>query len=267
MLLDGIDVSHHQGSIAWKAVAGAGIKFAFLKASEGVSFQDSRFVTNLRACTDAGIPWGPYHFARPGTNDPVREANHFVKTVNDASPGRFPPLPWVLDIEVTTIGRAATTNWALSFMRRLRELTDRTPLFYTYVAFAGQSLDPNSTELARYPLWIAHYHSQYWKGPTIPRPWTDWVAWQYTSTSKVPGIAGNCDRNFGKSEYFEQGDEDDMAADPTTQILITMTSLNITATRTGVDYWYGRYVNPADLNFDPGKLFRAMAEQDGNPNT
>ncbi|WP_261382842.1 GH25 family lysozyme, partial [Bacillus licheniformis] len=37
MGIKGIDVSHWQGNINWKKVAGDGIKFAFIKATEGTT--------------------------------------------------------------------------------------------------------------------------------------------------------------------------------------------------------------------------------------
>ena len=39
----GIDASHHQGAIDWRAVAGDGITFAYLKATEGTSYTDPTF--------------------------------------------------------------------------------------------------------------------------------------------------------------------------------------------------------------------------------
>src|SRR4051812_17577721 len=37
---EGVDVSHWQGTINWATVAGAGIKFAFCKATEGTTYVD-----------------------------------------------------------------------------------------------------------------------------------------------------------------------------------------------------------------------------------
>ncbi len=42
----GIDVSHHQKSIDWENVADQGIAFAYIKATEGRDFKDSRFLFN-----------------------------------------------------------------------------------------------------------------------------------------------------------------------------------------------------------------------------
>ena len=58
----GIDVSAHQGSIDWASVAGDGIEFAYIKASEGGDFSDSRFRENWEAAADAGMDPGAYHF-------------------------------------------------------------------------------------------------------------------------------------------------------------------------------------------------------------
>ncbi len=37
-VVSGIDVSHHQGTVDWEAVASAGISFAYVKATEGSDF-------------------------------------------------------------------------------------------------------------------------------------------------------------------------------------------------------------------------------------
>ena len=42
----GIDVSHHQGSIDWNAIAASGVEFAYIKATEGGDWIDHRFKEN-----------------------------------------------------------------------------------------------------------------------------------------------------------------------------------------------------------------------------
>jgi len=46
--VQGIDVSHHQGEIDWARLAGPRVRFAYIKASEGATFRDPRFVANWR---------------------------------------------------------------------------------------------------------------------------------------------------------------------------------------------------------------------------
>ncbi|MDN5895243.1 MAG: hypothetical protein L0H93_14620, partial [Nocardioides sp.] len=58
----GIDASHHQGDIGWNQVADHGIGFAYLKATEGSSFEDPAFADNWAAARAAGIRTGGYHY-------------------------------------------------------------------------------------------------------------------------------------------------------------------------------------------------------------
>jgi lysozyme len=50
----GVDVSHHQGSIDWTQVAGDGVQFAYLKATEGRDHRDARFAANWSGAAAAG---------------------------------------------------------------------------------------------------------------------------------------------------------------------------------------------------------------------
>ena len=74
----GIDVSHHNGTIDWRAVADDGVKFAYIKATEGKDFQDDRFITNCREATAAGIVCGAYHYFRLGTPG-LEQAQNFIR--------------------------------------------------------------------------------------------------------------------------------------------------------------------------------------------
>src|SRR5436190_23267235 len=55
----GIDVSHHQGHIAWTKLPRQGVDFAYIKATEGADHFDRRFSINWRAARAAGIRRGP----------------------------------------------------------------------------------------------------------------------------------------------------------------------------------------------------------------
>jgi lysozyme len=73
----GVDVSAHQGEIDWRRVAADDIEFAYIKASEGGGFTDSRFGQNWRPAGKAGLDRGAYHFftlCRPGGE----QARHFL---------------------------------------------------------------------------------------------------------------------------------------------------------------------------------------------
>src|ERR1043166_5094255 len=56
----GIDVSDYQGSINWTSVKGAGIAFAWTKATEGVGGLQAQFANNEANAKAAGEPIGAY---------------------------------------------------------------------------------------------------------------------------------------------------------------------------------------------------------------
>src|SRR4029078_7609421 len=76
----GIDVSHHQGHIAWTKLPRQGVDFAYIKATEGADHVDRRSWTNWRAAHRAGIHRGAYHFFRLCGSGRAQAAN-FVRTV------------------------------------------------------------------------------------------------------------------------------------------------------------------------------------------
>jgi lysozyme len=90
----GIDVSHHQGPIAWQELAGQGVSFAYIKATEGGDYKDRRFSDNWNSAKNAGIARGAYHFftlCRAGAD----QARNFI----DSVPVEIDALPPAVDLE------------------------------------------------------------------------------------------------------------------------------------------------------------------------
>ncbi len=90
----GIDVSHHQGEIDWQALRASGIRFAYIKATEGASFRDPRFAENWRRSREAGILRGAYHFFSLCKSGAEQAANFIAVTPVDPQ-----SLPHALDVE------------------------------------------------------------------------------------------------------------------------------------------------------------------------
>ena len=92
--IQGIDVSKYQGKIDWASVRSAGTHFAFIKATEGGSLVDERFIENWHGAKQAGVARGAYHFMF-WCRSADEQAAWFKRTVpND--PDALPP---VLDLE------------------------------------------------------------------------------------------------------------------------------------------------------------------------
>lgn len=191
--LPGIDVSHWQGDIDWGRVADRGVRFAFLKATDGHEFVDPTFVANRAGATANGLAVGAYHFARPDPSegDAVEEARWFVSHA-DPGPGNLLP---VLDLETSQgLDQRGVTQWARRWVAEVRRITGVTPLVYTS-PYGWMSRTGDSRVLAREgaPLWIAHWGVQ---SPSLPADEWDgngWRVWQHTSQGQVAGIAGPVD--------------------------------------------------------------------------
>ena len=191
--LPGIDISHWQGEIDWAKVAGAGKRFAFMKATDGVNYVDPTFATNRAQARANGLSVGAYHFARPDPSrgDARREARHFVD-VAGPKPGDLLP---VLDMETSKgLGQGGVTRWARTWVRTVRSLTGVTPLVYTSpYGWATRTGDTRLLARDGAPLWVAHWGVS---SPTLPAAGWDgrgWLVWQHTSSGHVRGIGGRVD--------------------------------------------------------------------------
>jgi lysozyme len=180
----GVDVSSHQGAIDWPRVAGDGIEFAYVKASEGGDFVDQRFRENWRGAAAAGIDRGAYHFftlCRSG----AEQAENFLRTV-PSDPEALPP---AVDLELAgncsqRPDPAFVRHELDSFLDRVERETGRTAVLYVGDDFEG--LYPVRDELDR-PLW----HRRLLVRPTSK----GWWIWQVQAHASVDGIQGDVDLN------------------------------------------------------------------------
>ncbi len=227
MPVEGIDVSHHQVNIDWEAVCGSNVRFAYVRATQGVDFVDRKLARN--ADRAAGLlPMGYYHFASwynaKAHNveiDARAEARHFVATClrhDKWAFGRTARLSPVLDVELSAKARkakgdewkrkpgdhlsyAAVTDWVLAFLDECDRLTGRRAAIYTgrYFVYGDpatktRGIGPqNLRYLKDRFLWLAQYN----RGKSPRKPLDEWPAtiWQYTGSGKCPGIVGKVDRN------------------------------------------------------------------------
>ena len=192
--LEGIDVSHWQGTIDWVRVAGAGKRFAILKASESTDYVDPTYTTNRSRAQSAGLWTGAYHFARPdgSANDALREADHFADTVRLGAGDIIP----TLDLEATGgLSVAALQAWVTTWLGEVTRRTGVRPMIYTSPAFWRRYMGDSAAlaEAGYRILWIAHWGVT---SPSVPaNNWggRSWTFWQYSNCGKVPGIAGCVD--------------------------------------------------------------------------
>ena len=181
--VQGIDVSHFQGTVDWQQVAQAGMSFAFAKATEGITYVDPQLATNWAGIQAAGLLRGAYHFFE-ANDDATAQAQHFLATVQLAA-GDLPP---VLDIE-TTAGVSNEQIWSgvSTWLQLVEQETGRQPILSTAPGFWNAHAP--DLALTSYPLWLADYATQ----PTLPTGWTSWLFWQHSQSGTVAGVTGAVD--------------------------------------------------------------------------
>jgi lysozyme len=190
----GIDVASYQGNPDWAAVAASGIAFAFTKATEGTGYTNPTFRRNWSEIKAHGLYRGAYHYARPetwhGIDGARSEAEYFVATATRDGELETGDM-LVLDLEPTTPVPGLGT-WALAWLERVEQLTGVLPLIYTGPWVIAQQGLSGVQALGRYGLWLAAYQEQM---PPAPQPWPVVAFWQFTSSGRIPGIAGDVDVN------------------------------------------------------------------------
>lgn len=185
----GIDVSYYQQTINWAQVKSSGIQFAFIRASDGATFQDPKFQQNWTAAKSAGVARGAYQFFRPN-QDPIAQADLLLSMMGPLQPGDLPP---VIDVEVTGNLPPATVAQKVSqWIARVEGATGRKPIIYTGRFFWDDNVQ--STAFSSYPLWHAQYTTN--TCPNISSAWSDWHFFQFTDSGSVPGVPGPVDTNY-----------------------------------------------------------------------
>lgn len=182
--LDFIDVSSHQGAINVGAMFDAGhIGAVVSKATEGIGYTNPYCDAVIQAALSRNKPCGIYHFARE--NDATAEANYFVKETQGYIGKCIPILDW----EASALNNG--TAWALRWLQAVEAAYGYKPWIYMSASVTN-SYDWSAVVAGDYGLWVADYT------PPLDAVgyWNTIAAWQYTSTGRVEGYAGNLDKNY-----------------------------------------------------------------------
>lgn len=193
--VSGIDVSYWEAGIDWKKVRGDGIRFVFIKATEGEQYVDPTFDDNWLGARSVGILRGAYHFFHPNMN-PVKQAEKFLQVIRGMDDdGELPP---VLDLEVTDNQSNQTIlERAKAWLDRIQQNLGVAPIIYSNRGFLEFNFSvpgggpPFWTR--NHMLWIANYGQS---EPSLPPGWLDWSFWQHSETGKVNGINASVDMDW-----------------------------------------------------------------------
>jgi GH25 family lysozyme M1 (1,4-beta-N-acetylmuramidase) len=190
-----IDISAHQGSVDWQAVAASGVQAAIIRAGyrgygSGKMVEDEYVKGNLEGARVNNIKAGVYFFSQAINEAEIdEEVNTLLELVAPYSIEG----PIAIDVEKldadTARGNALTQEERTALVKRFCEKVKAAgyqPMIYGNAYSLFHMLNYN--ELTEYPIWYAYYSD------SLYFPY-DLAVWQYSSTGKVNGINGNVDLN------------------------------------------------------------------------
>jgi GH25 family lysozyme M1 (1,4-beta-N-acetylmuramidase) len=208
----------------------AGMRFVMIKASDSRDEADAlalKYVVMDRlAAQAAGMYTGFYHYAvlpdvktdAEVITDAQTQAQKVIWRLEALGGYNERDLPYALDLENNCVRlsgktcarylpKAQITLWAKTFLKVLRQKTDRMPILYSYPAFLEGAM-VRDDELRQYPLWLAQYgidpadpigQPGLKEGGCYVHSWTaancssQWIIWQYSSCGIAPkyGVPGS----------------------------------------------------------------------------
>ena len=189
-----LDCSNNNGPIDIAAAKKWGVKAVIAKASEGTGFVDPYFSGFREQCRKLKLPFGAYHFFRPG-DSPTIQAALFCKLIGKLERTDLRP---TIDYETSSSQSAAQKVADIkAFNAVVRKTLGCWPIFYSFSGFLPEL---ELKETLGDGLWLANY------GPDdghehaypIPAPWRKVNLHQFTQHGKIPGHAGDVDLSYGK---------------------------------------------------------------------
>ena len=177
--LDGVDTSHHQsGKLDLRRAQLAGLRFWYVKTTDGETTVDPTYKKRVREARRAGVPVGSYHFARPDGGDAEKEAVHFLAS-SEIRLGDMVPM---LDLEGhVVLQRDQLTRWVGVWVGTVQRALASKGLAATPIIYTSMDLDDSFG----CKLWVARYSNDF-REPRIPAPWTRAAIWQHSDGTTGP---------------------------------------------------------------------------------
>ena len=212
-VLDGLDVSHYQSDgnrpIDWAACRAAGIRWAYIKATEGRTIADAWADRNRAGALGNGVVPGLYHIAHPENNDAATEWEWFRLNAGMRvgwGSRHYCELPPALDIEQWDWRHSATVperiEWLAEWGMRAADWGGARPVLYVGASFLKHMLQGGDRLVDIYDLWISRYWLARISDPRYTGDWDEWTLWQWTGDGTCDGVDGRVDRNYMAGGQF-----------------------------------------------------------------
>lgn len=178
----GIDVSHHQDMIDWNLVGETDIEFVYIKATEGATYTDPNFHSNIKGAIEAGLSVGAYHYFRM-TSSATEQFENFKNALSGYA---FELIP-MIDVETSDNKPIKQLQDSLNvFIKLVKDEYGCPPMIYGTQRSYNTYCAPRYNN---YHLYIGRY------GPNAPeiKGAGTYSIWQYTESARVNGIPKGVD--------------------------------------------------------------------------
>ena len=176
-----IDISFYQvpSAINYDLLASQ-VSGVILRAAYS-NYKDTAFERHYAEFTARGVPCGAYHYII-GSQSMQAQADAFNAAVGlkDMRLGCW------IDVEDTRAGTRLSRQNVL-------EYAERQPDMGIYTSKGAWAAIMGGAHLTDRKLWVAHYTTNAY--PLMPTGWDNWWLWQFTSSGRLAGYAGNLDTN------------------------------------------------------------------------
>ena len=193
-MMNGIDVSAHQGKIDWTKVK---TDFAILRAGYGkeISQKDAQFEANYEGAKAAGIPVGVYWYSYAMTPEEAhKEAEVCLEVIKDKQFG----YPIYFDVEEEKqlkLGKEKVSAIILAFLEKVEAAGYWVGLYMSASPLSDLVTDSIRN---RFAVWVANV------GVQKPDYSGAYGMWQYSWKGKLDGISGDVDLDHCYTDYPAQ---------------------------------------------------------------
>lgn len=173
-----LDASRHQGVINFERVAKS-VKWIYLKATEGSTHVDPKFLEYARDAKAAEMKVGAYHYFSE-LSSAREQACHFISMLRQVDIDLIP----VVDVEVLNIYSPDQLRDSVQvILDCLEDEFGCKPMIYSGEKFFTNNLQAFGDS---YPLWIAKYNVKNKKAPNVG---ADIVLWQSSESGSINGVS------------------------------------------------------------------------------
>lgn len=197
----GIDISSWQGDINFEKVSQSGIDFVMIRCafrsieSDEIKL-DNKFIYNITEAKKYNIPVGIYFYSTAiNKKEALEEASYVINLIDDYEI----EMPIAYDFEIFNQHRAQgiymnqINENAIAFMDYVEKHGYQSMLYTNLYAMEHYW---NYDNFDHRKIWFAQYINDLDYGK-------DYFMWQYSSTGRIDGIAGNVDLNESYHMYVK----------------------------------------------------------------